>query len=54
MLTIILKKNIFQNNLTRYYKNILLLIIENKISNLKFILIKIFYNKKKLNLKNYN
>ena len=54
MLTIILKKNIFRNNLTRYYKNVLLLTIKNEISNLKFILIKIFYNKKKLNLKNYN
>ena len=54
MLIIILKRNIFRNNLTRYYEDILLLTIENKISNLEFILIKIFCDKKKLSLKNYN
>ena len=54
MLIIILKRDIFRNNLMRYYKNMLLLTIENKISNLKFILIKIFCDKKKLNLENYN
>ena len=54
MLIIILKKDIFRNNLMRYYENVLLLIIKNEISNLKFILIKILYNKKKLNLKSCN
>lgn len=53
MLIIILRNNIFRDNLTRYYKDMLLLTIENKISNSKFILIKIFCDKKKLNLKNY-
>ena len=54
MLIIILKRDIFRNDLMRYYENVLLLIIENKILNSKFILIKIFCDKKKLNLKNYN